>query len=95
MENTKQTDKMASAPVRQLMFSMGVPIITRYQHKKTPILRCIKNVEVTAPIDSTINMYADLSKSDLVRSENTQSDSVNDNYHASLYLCVFIAYTIG
>ena len=54
-----------------------------------------KNVEITAPIDSTINMYADLSKSDLVRSENTQSASANDSYHTSLYLCVFIAYAIG
>lgn len=27
MKNTKQTDKMASAPVRQLMLSMGVPIV--------------------------------------------------------------------
>ena len=27
-----------------------------------------KNVEITAPIDSTINMYADLSKSDIVHS---------------------------
>ena len=27
MANTKQTDKMASAPVRQLMLSMGVPIV--------------------------------------------------------------------
>lgn len=39
-------------------------------------------------------MYADLSKSDLVQSENTQSASVNDNYHTSLYLCVFIAYAL-
>lgn len=30
MANTKQTDKMASAPVRQLMLSMGVPIPTSY-----------------------------------------------------------------
>ena len=31
----------------------------------------IKNAEVTAPIDSMINMYANLSKADLVQSGQT------------------------
>lgn len=49
----------------------------------------IKNAEVTAPIDGTINMYADLSKADLVQSGQTIATVVPDAdgaYKLTMYL---------
>ena len=49
----------------------------------------IKNAEVTAPIDGTVNMYTDLSRSDLVQSGQTIATVVPDTdgaYKLTMYL---------
>lgn len=46
----------------------------------------VKNIKITTSIDGTINMYTNLSKSDLVRSENTQIASVIIQANIFVYL---------
>ena len=63
--------------------------ITSIEKQIADINLNIKNAEVTAPIDGTVNMYADLSRSDLVQSGQTIATIVPDTdgaYKLTMYL---------
>lgn len=63
--------------------------ITSVEKQIADLKLTLKNAEVTSPIDGTVNMYADVSKSDLVQSGQTVATVVPDTdgaYKLTMYL---------